>query len=48
MATNGKTASESKKITPTEQNAKDIQDFKKNFEGLNVKLDQLLAALACK
>lgn len=48
MATNGKTATEGKKITPTEQNAKDIQDLKKNFEGLNGKLDQLLAALAGK
>lgn len=37
-----------KKLTPTEQNAKDIQDLKSNFDGLNSKLDQLLAALATK
>jgi len=37
---------ENEKLTPTQQNAKDIQELKNNFEGLNNKLDQLLAALA--
>lgn len=35
-----------KKLTPTEQNSKDIKDLKEEFAGLSSKLDQLIGILA--